>query len=674
VATTIRYLTKRANGQESARLVPVETSAFTIGRGSDCQLELSDLRVALLHAHVSEISPGVVAVEAEGSQTLMSGGRRTRRAELHLTEPRTIEIPPYRLTFRREEGDTVVDVVREEAPLKVLSTEQSDKVFSLKGTGLSKRGAAWLLVALVAAVCLAFPLWTFGHKTAPAKAAVVAGRTMEGPGVAPQSPVMTQVNLGAGQMWTAGPLSPAHAFLSADCKSCHTAALKSVKDETCLHCHKGLEAHADAHLMGKAITPGAPLQKGVQAIAASFDKPVGRCASCHMEHQGERALLTKSQALCADCHAHLDQRLGKEAKIGNAADFATSHPQFSPTVVATPRDVDPILTRQWTAPELDRARQLREQLIRFNPAHCEGFSIGKANFRGLIQLSDRHDVPAEALAGDNTGLVFPHALHLSSKGCVASLAKELGVKTDGAGALGCASCHTASPDGKGFEPVQMERNCAACHSLTFDTQGGVTRALPHGQPQLVVASMLDFYKASTLDVVQGKVGDGRRLPGQAATDRTAQMRAFALTHADGRAADRVRAIFSPGGSCYGCHQILKPTSGLNFGVAPVVLQQHFLPRAQFDHKAHITAGMACEQCHAARQSQSAADVLMPPLETCRACHTSEHAMTKVPSTCATCHGFHVADPSAAALKGQETAVADRPRTVALASAPAGLRR
>jgi hypothetical protein len=163
----------------------------------------------------------------------------------------------------------------------------------------------------------------------------------------------------------------------------------------------------------------------------------------------------------------------------------------------------------------------------------------------------------------------------------------------------------------------MQRNCSACHSLTFDNFNGVNRTLPHGQPQLVVATMLDFYKAAATDVARGAVGDERRLPGQAAIDRTAQMRNIAFTQADSRAADRIRAIFSPGGSCYGCHAIIKPTSGLNYGVAPVVLQQHFLPRTPFDHKAHMTAGMTCEQCHAARKSQSAADVLMPWGRTCR---------------------------------------------------------
>ncbi len=667
MATTVRFLTRRANGRESARIVEIDKDGFAIGRGTDCELQLPDLRIALVHAHVSDLSRGVVVVESEGAQTFVSGGRRTRRVELKLTAPRTIDIAPYRLSFKHEDGRTVVDVVRAEAPLKALSSEEAEAVFSLKGSGLSKRWSAWGLVALVLAACLIFPLWSFGRKAVPLGAATFGVRTIDTPAVAPQTPQMTQLSLSASRMWSPGPLSDAHAFLGADCKSCHTKALNSVQDETCLHCHKGLQAHAGAHLMGLAMPKASLGQQGTRAIAARFDKPLGRCASCHMEHMGQAGIMNRSSALCSDCHAKLDQRLGQRANIGDASDFANAHPQFSPTVVATPRDGDPIVTRQWTVPQLDQARRLREQMIRYNPTRCDGFSIGKPNFRGLVQLADRSDVPQEAFAGDNTGLVFPHALHMSSSGCVASMAKQLGVKTDAAGALGCANCHTASKDGKGFVPVEMQRNCSTCHSLTFDNFNGVNRTLPHGQPQLVVATMLDFYKAAATDVARGAGVQERRLPGQAAADRSAEMRQIAFTHADSRASDRIRAIFSPGGSCYGCHQIIKPTSGLNYGVAPVVLQQHFLPRAQFDHSAHMTAGMTCEQCHAARTSQSARDVLTPGIETCRTCHAGEHAYAAVPSPCITCHRFHATDPSAPLMKARSLQGLGTPSKVAMVS-------
>ncbi len=314
-------------------------------------------------------------------------------------------------------------------------------------------------------------------------------------------------------------------------------------------------------------------------------------------------------------------------------------------------------------------RRLREAALpRFDPTHCQGFAIGRPNFRGAVHLSERTDLPQASLIGDNPGLVFPHALHMSAKGCVATLARQLGVKTDAAGRLGCANCHTADATGRSFVPVTMERNCSTCHSLVFDTFQGVDRKLPHGQPLLVIANMLDFYKGQAVTAVPVSGDVGRHLPGQAAADRTATLRQIAFTNASSRAADRVRAIFSPGGACYGCHEIVKPVgASLIYDVKPVSVQQHFLPRAEFDHKAHMTAGMTCEQCHAARTSQFSADVLTPGIGTCRTCHAGEHAYAAVPSPCITCHKFHATDPSAPLMKARSLQILGAPAKIAAAA-------
>jgi hypothetical protein len=44
---------------------------------------------------------------------------------------------------------------------------------------------------------------------------------------------------------------------------------------------------------------------------------------------------------------------------------------------------------------------------------------------------------------------------------------------------------------------------------------------------------------------------------------------------------------------------------------------------------------------------------MPTIESCRSCHAGEHTLAKVRSPCISCHTFHGANPSAAALKGRE---------------------
>ena len=84
MGATVRFITQRANGRRAVRLVEVDVQAFTIGRGTDCELQLPDLRVALNHARVAIVRPGVVSVEAESAQMFEAGGRRVRRVELKL--------------------------------------------------------------------------------------------------------------------------------------------------------------------------------------------------------------------------------------------------------------------------------------------------------------------------------------------------------------------------------------------------------------------------------------------------------------------------------------------------------------------------------------------------------------------------------------------------------------
>jgi len=68
-----------------------------------------------------------------------------------------------------------------------------------------------------------------------------------------------------------GKLSAAHAMLSANCASCHTAA-KGADDAKCITCHGD----------NKAL---------LQRQPTAFHSMIGNCSSCHIEHRGEEANL-----------------------------------------------------------------------------------------------------------------------------------------------------------------------------------------------------------------------------------------------------------------------------------------------------------------------------------------------------------------------------------------------
>jgi predicted CXXCH cytochrome family protein len=60
------------------------------------------------------------------------------------------------------------------------------------------------------------------------------------------------------------------------------------------------------------------------------------------------------------------------------------------------------------------------------------------------------------------------------------------------------------------------------------------------------------------------------------------------------------------------------------------------------HRAGLESGTVklCEDCHPARKSKEASDLLIPGIENCRGCHGGAYAREKVPTTCIACHDYH----------------------------------
>jgi hypothetical protein len=342
------------------------------------------------------------------------------------------------------------------------------------------------------------------------------------------------------------------------------------------------------------LPPGLFSKAGV-IVQRAFNHPTDRCASCHIEHTRPRApkdadpaapLADKPDLVvaqsCESCHAGLKARLPK-TELVDTPDWSR-HPAFRAQIV----------TEAGPTPKFQRV------------------ALSKA--------------PQE-----RNGLTFPHALHLDPMGGVARQAIDLGKARGYGAALDCANCHHAQPGGASFEPIVMERDCAACHSLAYARgPDGRLEFLPHGELQKVVDTLAGR-------VLQGSAATGRRRPGEIRPS------AFAAS-----GAGAYRATFSPGGACYDCHAI--SWAGDTVRMAPVKLTARYLPRGGFDHSIpeHGGPGKAkagafkCADCHAAAKSDKAADVLIPDLAKCTACHgkTTERVAAAGKADCAECHSFH----------------------------------
>jgi hypothetical protein len=410
------------------------------------------------------------------------------------------------------------------------------------------------------------------------------------------------VGFHADSLWSSGSLSQAHKSLETNCQACHKDAFVSVTDEACATCHKDTHDHADPMRLAAAKAPPGLAGRAGLMFAAAFNRPPGRCVECHSEHEGAGRMQPAAQRFCADCHGGMKERLG-DTKLLDAADFGVAHPEFRPAVIVQPDASRPTIRR----------------------------------------------ISFTARPREDNGLKFPHAMHLSKTGGVARMAQTMAAEQGFGQSLACKDCHTADPTGTRFQPVDMERDCAMCHSLAFDEVGGTIRTLRHGDPAQVVADLRAFYRGTGPERPPSLGGMARRRPGDYAQGKTYYAYFGAAAARGGQAEQAVRAVFSQGGACFDCHSVDRQgnAASAGFRVLPVSQNPRYFRKGWFDHDAHRTE--TCESCHAAPTSNSAGDLLIPDLASCRTCHVGEGGASlkrvaePVASGCALCHSYHMDD-------------------------------
>ena len=631
---TLRQVTQRAGGGEIVRTRTIEAASISIGRGADCDLQLADLAVGLRQAQMRQTGPGQVTVEANGNLSFEADGKFVSKSMLEVARRPHLIFGSHSLDLEPGErpGEIVVTVARLDRAEGQAGAGETE-TFSPNAIGLNKRATAWVLVSLIALLCLGLPIGAFFFNE--------------------------NVLIHADRQWTSGPLSRAHAFLEKDCKTCHQSAFVAVRDEACLTCHRAGQSaqtrqamtsrirawggprtplpaagHADAiRLLRAEPEPGDLGGQVAHKVAIAFNHPNARCASCHREHldaDGQKSTPAKTPSPvrdkpvlamapnCADCHSAMKSKLPDTA-LSDTPDWGR-HPDFRPLIVLSANGPNPTVRR--------------------------------------IAMSER---PSE-----HSGLKFPHSLHLSATGGVARMGQVLGLSRSADGALGCAACHQPDASGQGFKPIEMTRDCGACHSLAYAKVDGVLQQLPHGHPDQVVAALSAYYGSGG-----GRSGSSdqaalpRRVPGLASQ---VMGRSGAWQGSPAALEAVVRRTFSPGGACFDCHTVLPPSrpGSLAYGIAPVHLTDRYLPSGAFNHAiaAHRkdAAGReTCGDCHKAQRSDHAEDLLLPAIAQCVQCHgkTAPQAPQPASADCTECHGFH----SPGAPKGREEPL---PQTAALA--------
>lgn len=572
MAFLIRTIDLTADGREIIRDREVIENTITVGRGADNDIHLPDLAVEQYHASIDQLDGRKLRVTAAGTLGFHLDGRVTKLAQFDPHEGAELGFGSYRLAISQDGGASPTITISQVENAAQSSDDLSG--FSLARTLPGKRPTAWLALMAILIVFLAVPIYS--HLTRPADPDTEAGTAANSP--QNDGTVMMDAS------WSTGALSQAHHSLEDNCEACHTQPFQSVQDATCLTCHEDIADHADKP---RQLTGRGPMSTGDAlqwAVAEQFGKEgPGSCTTCHTEHEGAGRMEPTAQQFCADCHNTMDTRL-TDTKLGNAADFGTSHPQLQAAV--------------FTAPGQTK--------------------------RDRISLAGK---PKEY-----SGLIFPHEMHMARRGGVAKMASRLGAKEGYGSTLVCADCHTPTADEEGFLPVNMEDDCEGCHSLVYDKVGTTFRTLQHGDVDQMRADLAALDRAPRSAASNG-ILRGRQRPGQYSQG--------GLYYQNfGRPVRSMVAInraLAKDGVCGECH--IPTTTNGKPDVMPVNLQDNFLINGRFDHEPHKQE--KCSTCHNASSSKASTDLLLPPLATCRTCHMGEKdTKADVPSGCAMCHAYH----------------------------------
>ncbi|MCW3849457.1 cytochrome c3 family protein [Sphingomonas sp. LB-2] len=372
-------------------------------------------------------------------------------------------------------------------------------------------------------------------------------------------------------------------------------------------------------------------------LSAAHHQLEGNCESCHVQ-----AFVSVRDSACASCHKDVHDHAPPE-RIGRARAKPTAWGSLLQAVAKTfgkpgPGACVDCHTEHEGAGRMAETKQafctdchstLSQRLADTKLPNAGDFGTAHPEFRPTYGQG-RVAIGAQIASG----LKFPHDLHLNTRGGVARMAQTLRGRYPFGDALDCKDCHRPDRDGVRFQPVEMESSCGMCHSLAYDNVGGTVRTLRHGDVAQAIADL----RASTKHAPRPPALDGgRRRPGEYQQGR---VYSAYFGPASQRGSDyAVRLLFSQNGACAECHTITPV--GNSWTVAPVVQPGRYLMHGWFDHAAHATE--TCTSCHKAGTSGASSDLLLPGIETCRTCHGGENSRAKVPSSCAMCHSYHIAD-------------------------------
>ena len=353
----LRQLRTGPDGATEYQDTELSAEVLSLGSAADCTIQLLGTGVEAHHAALRSRGSDF-SIECQRPATVAVNGRRTRSATVKAGD--LLEIGAHRL--RVLEAPAGFDLGLEWEPDPQVAPSAYERAFrtELSMTWLSRRGAAWILAAIILLAALLIP---YGSLVRQRTGAAV--------------PLLVPSD----RMWSAGPLTPAHQLAAGQrCGSCHQQLFVHVRDAACRECHRGIGDHVEpAHL--------AQTQLG----------PAQRCAQCHQEHHAPvTGLVVRDNSLCVDCHAKSDVAFGK-LKVQPVSGFSQqAHPAFTVSLIKPSDKLDESGQVQWAVRREPITAAREQSNLKFShQQHLDPSQVTRASDRGALGCSDCHVLDAD---------------------------------------------------------------------------------------------------------------------------------------------------------------------------------------------------------------------------------------------------------------------------------------
>jgi len=340
-------ITRNNRGQPIRKEGRIAGDVISIGRSAECKIHLPDHRVNLHHAVIRNPDDGKIYIESD-SASLNINGLFVQNAEL--VPGMHILIGPYEIISEEPSGDAdlvlSVELVHPLPDENLTIREKSHT--TLASTGLSKRGPALWLAAIILVFFLILP--------------AIQALSPAFRGAAEKLPVALD------QSWNPGQLSAGHHSFSTQCYRCHQRPFEHVRNQVCNGCHDDTGRHIEA-----------------KALQASVFKSV-RCAECHRDHKGLDGLMRHDASMCVSCHGSIKTRNPKTS-LRNISDFSTDHPAFHLTFKTGPEKKDIYRVRQD-----DKTKLVEKSGLKFSHMlHLDKTGVSSPDGDVVMECQDCHN-------------------------------------------------------------------------------------------------------------------------------------------------------------------------------------------------------------------------------------------------------------------------------------------